>query len=47
VRGQVVAPVGEPGIGKSRLLFEFRRGLGDNPFIYLEGRGESYGSGIP
>jgi transcriptional regulator with AAA-type ATPase domain/predicted ATPase len=46
-RGQIVAVVGEPGIGKSRLLFEFRRTFGDEPVIYLEGRGESYGGGIP
>jgi len=46
-RGQLVALVGEPGIGKSRLLFEFRRARGDEPLTYLEGRGESYGAGIP
>jgi tetratricopeptide (TPR) repeat protein len=46
-RGQIVAVIGEPGIGKSRLLFEFRRALGDEPLIYLEGRGESYGSSTP
>src|SRR6185295_15119760 len=27
--------------------FEFRRTLGDEPLTYLEGRGESYGGGIP
>jgi transcriptional regulator with AAA-type ATPase domain/tetratricopeptide (TPR) repeat protein len=46
-RGQMVALVGEPGIGKSRLLFEFRRSLADAPLIYLEGRGESFGGGVP
>src|SRR5207247_2426997 len=45
-RGGIVAVVGEPGIGKSRLLFEFRRSLGEE-LIDLEGRGESYGAGVP
>jgi DNA-binding NtrC family response regulator/tetratricopeptide (TPR) repeat protein len=45
-RGQIVAVIGEPGIGKSRLLFELRHSLIDEA-LYLEGRGESYGSGIP
>ncbi|MGH7318429.1 MAG: AAA family ATPase [Candidatus Rokuibacteriota bacterium] len=46
-RGQIVAVVGEPGIGKSRLLFEFRRALGDEHLGHLEGQGESYGGSIP
>src|SRR5919201_1156571 len=45
--GQVVGLVGEPGIGKSRLLYEFRRSLGDRPITYLEGRCLSYGGTIP
>jgi tetratricopeptide (TPR) repeat protein len=45
-RGHVVALVGEPGIGKSRLLFELRRAVGDTG-RYLEGRAESHGGGIP
>ena len=28
-RGQVVGIVGEPGLGKSRLVYEFRRSLGE------------------
>jgi class 3 adenylate cyclase/tetratricopeptide (TPR) repeat protein/transcriptional regulator with XRE-family HTH domain len=45
--GQVVGVVGEPGIGKSRLLYEFRRSLGAKHITYLEGRCLSYGAGIP
>jgi class 3 adenylate cyclase/tetratricopeptide (TPR) repeat protein/transcriptional regulator with XRE-family HTH domain len=45
--GQVVGVVGEPGIGKSRLLYEFRRSLGKTPLSYLEGRCLSYGGSIP
>jgi tetratricopeptide (TPR) repeat protein len=35
-QGQVVGIVGEPGIGKSRLLYEFARGLRDTGVEYLE-----------
>ncbi len=45
--GQVVGVVGEPGIGKSRLVYEFRRNLGDRPVSYLEGRCLSYAGGVP
>jgi class 3 adenylate cyclase/tetratricopeptide (TPR) repeat protein len=41
-RGQVVFVVGEAGIGKSRLVYEFRRGLGDAPHTWIEGRCASY-----
>src|SRR5262249_40094162 len=46
-RGQVVGVVGEPGMGKSRLLEEFRRSLLGQPVIYLEGRCLSYSTAIP
>jgi class 3 adenylate cyclase len=46
-RGQVVFLVGEAGIGKSRLLYEFRRRLGDEPHILIEGRCASYGRATP
>ncbi|MGH7477193.1 MAG: serine/threonine-protein kinase PknK [Longimicrobiales bacterium] len=41
--GQVVAVIGEPGIGKSRLLYEFRHELGGDSLL-LQGRCQSYGS---
>ena len=46
-RGQVVGIVGEPGAGKSRLLYEFRQTIRDAQVTYLEGRCLSYGSSIP
>ena len=46
-RGQVVGIVGEPGMGKSRLLYEFRQRLTGQRVTYLEGRCLSYGSAIP
>jgi class 3 adenylate cyclase/tetratricopeptide (TPR) repeat protein len=41
-RGQVVFLIGDPGIGKSRLLLEFRRRLGDEA-TWLEGHALSFG----
>jgi class 3 adenylate cyclase/tetratricopeptide (TPR) repeat protein/transcriptional regulator with XRE-family HTH domain len=46
-QGQVVGVVGEPGIGKSRLVYEFRRSLGHRQVSYLEGRCLSYGGSVP
>ena len=46
-RGQVVGVVGEPGMGKSRLVSEFRRGLAGERLTILEGRCLSYGAAIP
>ncbi len=45
--GQVIDVVGEPGIGKSRLLREFRQELAGQRVTYLEGRCVSYGRTIP
>ncbi len=46
-RGQVVALVGEPGVGKSRLLHEFRRSLENERLIWLEGHCVAYGQATP
>jgi predicted ATPase/DNA-binding winged helix-turn-helix (wHTH) protein/class 3 adenylate cyclase len=46
-RGQVVGVVGEPGLGKSRLVYEFRRSLGRRRLTYRTGRCLSYGSTTP
>jgi tetratricopeptide (TPR) repeat protein len=45
--GQAVGTVGEAGIGKSRLIFEFRQSVRHRPIIWLEGRCQSYGSSVP
>jgi len=44
--GQVVGLVGDPGLGKSRLAWEFRR-LAESRAAVLEGRCLSYGASIP
>ena len=46
-RGQVLAVVGEPGMGKSRLLCEFRRRVAGRPITWLEGRCVPYGGATP
>ena len=46
-RGQVVGIVGEPGVGKSRLLLELQHALSGRAVRYLEGRCLSFGSSIP
>jgi tetratricopeptide (TPR) repeat protein len=45
-QGRIAGVVGEPGVGKSRLLLEVRRELGDTA-TWLEGRCLSYGTTIP
>jgi predicted ATPase len=42
-RPRVALVVGEPGIGKSRLLHEFRRHLAGTPHLWVEGHCASYG----
>ena len=45
--GRVVGVVGEPGVGKSRLLHEFRQSLGEAPLLYLDARCLSHAGAIP
>jgi tetratricopeptide (TPR) repeat protein len=46
-QGQVVGVVGDAGIGKSRLLFEFRRALSAEGVAYLAGRCYAHTSAMP
>jgi class 3 adenylate cyclase/tetratricopeptide (TPR) repeat protein len=46
-QGQVVAIVAEPGAGKSRLLFEFRKALQGEEITWLEGHCEPYAQASP
>jgi class 3 adenylate cyclase len=45
--GHAVAVIGEPGIGKSRLVREFRRRVADRRITVLEGRCPPYGASLP
>ncbi|HMD50147.1 MAG TPA: adenylate/guanylate cyclase domain-containing protein, partial [Bryobacteraceae bacterium] len=45
--GQVVSLVGEAGIGKSRLVRQFRKRLADTPHIWLECVGSPYFQNTP
>ncbi|RJP35145.1 MAG: TIR domain-containing protein [Actinobacteria bacterium] len=45
--GQVVGVVGEAGMGKSRLLLEFRKSLPKGEYTYLEGGCVHYGEAMP
>ena len=46
-RGQVVGIVGEPGVGKSRLLYEFKKSLEGDQVTWLEGQCVAYGQTTP
>jgi DNA-binding winged helix-turn-helix (wHTH) protein len=46
-RGQVVGIIGEPGIGKSRLCYEFLCGSLAHPWVILETQGTAYGQATP
>jgi transcriptional regulator with AAA-type ATPase domain/tetratricopeptide (TPR) repeat protein len=45
--GQIVGVGGEPGIGKSRLLFEFKQSLAGKALHYLEGHCHAYAASMP
>jgi class 3 adenylate cyclase/tetratricopeptide (TPR) repeat protein len=45
-QGQVVGMVGEPGVGKSRLLMQFRNMLPQGEYSYLEGECLHYGEAM-
>src|SRR5262249_48958571 len=46
-RGQIVGISGEAGIGKSRLIVEFRESLAGKRVTYLEGQCHSHGTAVP
>jgi len=46
-RGQAVSIVSEAGIGKSRLLYEFRKAIVNEDVTFFEGRCLSYSRGVP
>lgn len=45
--GQLITISGEAGVGKSRLIYEFRRAINHKSVIVLQGRCHSYGRDIP
>ncbi|MES0447393.1 MAG: adenylate/guanylate cyclase domain-containing protein, partial [Desulfobacterales bacterium] len=45
-RGQAFSIVAEAGIGKSRLLYEFRKAVANENALFLEGRCLSYSGGV-
>jgi len=46
-KGQAVSIVADAGMGKSRLLYEFRKSLANEDVTFLEGRCVAYGQNIP
>ena len=45
--GQVVGVIGEPGVGKSRLLYELHASVSEERFDWLEGHCLTYGRTVP
>jgi class 3 adenylate cyclase/tetratricopeptide (TPR) repeat protein len=46
-RGQAFSIIAEAGMGKSRLLYEFRKAIANEEIAFLEGRCLSYSRGVP
>ncbi len=46
-KGQAFSIISEAGVGKSRLLYEFRKAVANEDVTFLEGKCLSYGRGIP
>ena len=46
-RGQAFSIIAEAGVGKSRLLYEFRKAVSGENVTFLEGRCLSYSRGMP
>ena len=44
-RGQAFSLIGEAGVGKSRLLYEFHKAVTNEDIVFLEGKCLSYGRG--
>ena len=45
-KGQAFSIISEAGVGKSRLLYEFRKAVANEDFTFLEGRCFSYSRGV-
>jgi class 3 adenylate cyclase/tetratricopeptide (TPR) repeat protein len=45
-RGQAISIMSEAGMGKSRLLYEFRKGVANEDVTFLEGKCLSYSRGV-
>jgi tetratricopeptide (TPR) repeat protein len=45
-RGQAISIMGEAGLGKSRLLYEFRKAVANEDVTFLEGKCLSYSRGV-